>query len=185
MNRLIRSIALQLCFGCLTAAPVLAASADPSAKACLNETQPDKRIAACSKVLAAKPKPDASVAWAMTMRGVAYFSKGDIEHAMKDFDGALKLDPKNDVALANRGTARMAQGQAGPALLDYTAALKINPKNPNTYNLRGLLYARTGHPDQAIADYTSAITYNPKFADAYNDRYDHNDERWGTGCRSL
>jgi tetratricopeptide (TPR) repeat protein len=170
MNRLVKSIALQFCFICLLSARLCAASADPNASLCMNETDPDKRIAACSKVLTAQPKPDAGLAWAMAARGVAYFTKGDLDHAMKDFDGAIKLDPKNDTALANRGTARMAQGQSGPALLDYTAALKLNPKNANTYNLRGLLYFRTGHPDQAIADYTNAIKYNPKFTDAYNDR---------------
>ena len=168
MNWLIGSLVITFC--ALSAIPAFAAAADDAAKACAGDPNPDKRIAACGKFLATNPKQDAKIAWVFNARGTAYFSKGELDKAVKDYDIAIRLDPKDSAALANRGTIHMAQGQPDLALADYNGALRINPKNANAYNLRGLLYSRTGQIDQAIQDYTSALKINPKFADAHNDR---------------
>jgi tetratricopeptide (TPR) repeat protein len=168
MKRLIGSLVITFC--ALSAIPAFAAAADDAAKACAGDPNPDKRIAACGKFLATNPKQDAKIAWVFNARGTAYFSKGELDKAVKDYDIAIRLDPKDSAALANRGTVHMAQGQPDVALTDYNGALRINPKNANAYNLRGLLYSRTGQIDQAIQDYTSALKINPKFADAHNDR---------------
>src|SRR5262245_53335254 len=154
MKRLVRSIAVLFC--CLSPVPVLAASAaQQAAQACASDPNPDGRIAACGKYLATNPKQNANLAWLFTARDNAYFTKGQLDKAVKDYDAAIRLDPKDSSALANRGTLRMAQGQPDLALADYNGALKINPRNANAYNLRGLLYSRSGHMDQAIQDYTS------------------------------
>ena len=38
-------------------------------------------------------------------RGAAYYFKKDYERAIKDYDEAIKLDPRSDRAYANRGAA--------------------------------------------------------------------------------
>ena len=163
MKRLIGSLVILFC--ALSAIPALAAAADDAAKACAGgDPSPDKRIAACGKFLATNPKQDAKIAWVFNARGTAYFSKGDLDKAIKDYDIAIRLDPKDSTALANRGTMHMAQGKArSGARPTTTARCDVNPKNANAYNLRGFLYSRTGHLDLAIQDYTTALKLNPKF----------------------
>jgi len=168
MKRLIWSIAVMFCS--FSAIPAFAAAVDDAIKSCQGEPNPDARIAACGKFLATNPKQDSKISWVFVARGTAYFSKGELDKAIKDYDTAIRLDPKNSPAFSNRGTLHMAQGQPDLALADYNGALKANPQNANVYNLRGLLYSRTGHLDLAVQDYTSAIKLNSKFADAYNDR---------------
>jgi tetratricopeptide (TPR) repeat protein len=169
MKRLIGSLVILFC--ALSTVPALAAAADDAAKACAGgDPIPDKRIAACGKVLATNPKQDAKIAWVFKARGNAYFSKGDLDKAVKDYDIAIRLDPRDSTALANRGTMQMSQGKGALALADYNAALKVNPKDTNVYSLRGFLYSRTGHLDLAIQDYTTALKLDPKFADAHSGR---------------
>ncbi|HXQ41518.1 MAG TPA: tetratricopeptide repeat protein, partial [Candidatus Udaeobacter sp.] len=94
-----------------TAPAQTASPLDPVAKVCSSDPNPDKRIAACNRLIAALPKGDPRIHRILDARGVAYFSKGEIDHAIHDYDAALKLNPRDPVAYNNRAFAHFAQGQ--------------------------------------------------------------------------
>ena len=121
---------------------------DAITQACLGDPSPDNRLAACAKVLAQHPaNPDYS--WAYNTRGNAYFQKNDLTNAIKEYDAAIKLNPKDPQAYNNRGAVHFRQGQFAPAALDYTAALKADPKDAAAYNNRALANFQLGKVDLA------------------------------------
>ena len=57
-------------------------------------------------------------------RGSAYSNKRDYDGAIKDFDEAIRLDPKYVVAYYNRGNARQNKGDNDRAIADYGEAIR-------------------------------------------------------------
>jgi tetratricopeptide (TPR) repeat protein len=130
----------------------------------------DERIAACTRVIAAGR---GNLAWAYNNRGVGYRAKGDNDHAIADYDAAIRLDPKDAVAYSNRGIAYRVKGDNDRAIADSDHAIRLNPKYAAAYNNRGLAYRAKGDNDRAIPDYDAAIRLDPKFAAAYTNRGDY------------
>jgi Flp pilus assembly protein TadD len=63
------------------------------------------------------------------MRGfcaVAWALKGDYERAMRDYAGAIQLDPKSSEAHPERGIARFEQGRFDAAVVDFADAVALN-----------------------------------------------------------
>src|SRR5579872_5498977 len=52
-------------------------------------------------------------------RGRAYFAKGDYDHAIADYNEAIRLDPKIYASLLDRGHAYFAKGDHDRAIADY------------------------------------------------------------------
>ena len=103
-------------------------------------------------------------------RGVAYRSEGKVDLAMKDFDKAIQLDPKNANAYNSRGNAYLDKRDYKDAIVDYTQAIKLSPNYSYAYDNRGDAYDDDGDYDNAIADYTKAIELDASSASFYNDR---------------
>ncbi len=83
------------------------------------------------------------------------------DDAIKDFDKALSLEPKNAMALADRGMARAWKGDLEAASTDLNAAFAIDPKNVVVFRARGLIAQQKGAWRDAIAAYTSALQLEP------------------------
>jgi tetratricopeptide (TPR) repeat protein len=90
-------------------------------------------------------------------RGIAKQNKGDLDGAMADYNQAIKLDPKLDVAYINRGNVKQKKGDLEGAMADYNQAITLNPKNVLAYRCRGDIKRKKGDLDGAIADYNRAI----------------------------
>ena len=60
-------------------------------------------------------------------RGNAYTDKKDYQHAIADYDEALKRNPHYAAALHNRAIARAESGDKDGAIADYREALKSQP----------------------------------------------------------
>ena len=58
-------------------------------------------------------------------RGQIYFSLGDNERAIQDFDDAIRLNPKLGVAYANRATAYTLLGMDEEAQRDVDRAIDL------------------------------------------------------------
>jgi tetratricopeptide (TPR) repeat protein len=129
----------------------LAQANDPNVNACLSDPSPDNRLVACAKVLAAHPA-DPNFSWALNVRGIAYYQKSDLANALKEYQAAIKLNPKDPQAYNNRGTVHLQQGQYAPAVQDYTAALKADPNDAAAYNNRGMANFQLGKIDSAVQD---------------------------------
>ena len=147
-----------------------AAPQDPMVIACLKEPNADKRLAACAQLLKAHPN-DPSFSWALNIRGNTYsLQKNDLVNAMKEYDAAVKLNPKDPQAYNNRGTVHLQQGQYAPAVQDYTSAIAADPSDDAAYNNRAMANFRLGKIDQSVQDFTMAIKLRPNYADAYESR---------------
>jgi lipoprotein NlpI len=91
---------------------------------------------------------------------------------MKDFDEALRLNPKYAPALNNRGNVWHDKGDYDQAIADYDAALRVEPKSARTFYNRGNSLAAKGDYDRAIGDYNTAVGLNPRYAVAFKKRGD-------------
>ena len=79
---------------------------------------------------------------AYTERGVTYHSKGDVDHAIEDYNKAIELDPGFAEAWTERGKAYHDKGEVDQAIEDYNKAIQLNPELADSYTCRGLIYNR-------------------------------------------
>ena len=72
------------------------------------------------------------------------FKLGQNEAAIKDYDEALKLNPKLTDAHFNRGNVHFAEKQYERAVKDYDEVIKNDPKAARAYIQRGLAHNASG-----------------------------------------
>ena len=70
----------------------------------------DERIAACTGLINSGRFKGPNLAGITYNRGNAYRVKGDYDHAIADYDEAIRLDPKDPDAYNNRGLAYRKKG---------------------------------------------------------------------------
>ncbi len=63
-------------------------------------------------------------------RGTAYGKTGDDDHALADFNEAIRLDPKHVNAYNGRGNAYYDKGENDHAIADYNEAIGLDPNMP-------------------------------------------------------
>jgi tetratricopeptide (TPR) repeat protein len=103
-------------------------------------------------------------------RGNELLDKKEWDKAIKEFDSALKLDPKSFKALAGRASARAWKGDLESSLSDYDAAILINPKSTFLLVARGRVRGMKSDLDKAIEDFDAAIRIDPNHAPAFFNR---------------
>ena len=101
-------------------------------------------------------------------RGLKWFFESNYDKAIKDFDEAIRLDPKHSRAYYSRGNAWDKKGEYDKAIQDYNEAIRLNPKYADAYYSRGIAWKANGEYDKAIKDFNEAIRLNPKDMIAYN-----------------
>jgi len=151
----------------VTAPAVAASRADWDA--CKGD-DPDRSIAACTRIIQGRGETAKNSAIAHHERGLAYRSKGDFDRAIADLSEAVRLDPKYAEAYYGRGLAYGNKDDLDRAIADYSEAIRLKPRVPAVHYNRGKLYQLQGNNDRAIADFSEAIRLDPKFAAAYNNR---------------
>ncbi len=101
------------------------AAAAGDANDCARPFDPDKKIAACTRLLAqAGGRPQAR-AQLFHNRGAGYHIKGAHEAALADYDRALALAPGRAATYNNRADVYMRLCRRGKALGDYDMAVKL------------------------------------------------------------
>jgi tetratricopeptide (TPR) repeat protein len=83
------------------------------------------------------------------------------DEAIKDFDRADALKPKDVWTLANRGITYVWKGDFDKATADIDAAAAINPRNVVVFHARGLMAQMKGDFAAAVAAYTTALEIEP------------------------
>ena len=83
---------------------------------------------------------------------LAHGRLGYYKKAMKDFDRAIELNPKDARAYYNRGLAYGMLGNDDQAIKDYGMAIDLNPKYADAYCNRGTAYHNLGNYNQATND---------------------------------
>jgi tetratricopeptide (TPR) repeat protein len=104
------------------------------------------------------------------VRGTAYDSKDDYDHAIADYTKAIELSPDDADAFRSRGLVYNEKDDYEHALADFNKSIAIDPRQVKSYSGRGESYNGLSKYDEAIADYTKAIALDPKDDDAYNRR---------------
>jgi tetratricopeptide (TPR) repeat protein len=113
-------------------------------------------------------KPD--LAHAYSTRGIAYYTMGQYQRAIKDYDEAIRL--KLNI-YAVRGIAYREMGQYQRAIKDFDEAIRLKPDLPdlaNAYSERGVAYNSLRQHERAIKDCDEAIRLKPNLAEAYFNR---------------
>jgi tetratricopeptide (TPR) repeat protein len=139
-----------------------AAAAQTSTNPCFaQETKADERLADCSKWIASGQLSGEKLAAAYDNRGSAYAAKQDDDHAIADYDQAIKLNAQDTGAYFNRGTAWFNKGDFNRATADFDQAIKLNPQFARAYLNRGYAYFEKRDYDKAIADLDACIRLDP------------------------
>jgi len=97
-------------------------------------------------------------------RGVALYNKKDYDHAILDYNAALKLDPNYAPAYNGRCAAFNAKGNAALAIADCDQAIQIDPKFAYAYNNRSIAKRAKGDAAGAEADIAKARALDPNLA---------------------
>ena len=131
----------------------------------------DARISACTRIIDQGGGRNSQMrAGAFNNRGIAYFSKGEFERAIRDFDDAISAKPNNPVLYHNRGMAFYNKGDNEAAIRSYDQAISIHPKYAAAYNDRANVFFRMKDYDRAISGYDDAIRLQPRDPVLYANR---------------
>lgn len=113
---------------------------------------------------------DPKDAKALTGRGVAYLTQGDLEKALADLNQALALDPKSARALSARGEVYLKQGEPERALAELDAALQLDGKSADAWTVRGQANAARLSYSAAVTDFSNALQLDGERVAAYAGR---------------
>ncbi len=108
-------------------------------------------------------------AGAINNRGVAYRAIGDIDHALRDFNGSIDDDPRWGAAYFNRGEIYASRGQLALARADFDQAVRLPPyrMHGSAHLYRGRVRALLGDDAGAVEDFEAAIKSDHKLAGAF------------------
>ena len=147
---------------------LLPASAEMSAKCRLPINE--RMIAGCTEIIDDAATAPAERAEAMSYRGAAQMSRGNLERALTDFSAFIAMSPDSAHGYYLRATAHERQDNHELALADYDKSIALNPNYPFAYAARGAIYAAKGDFDRALKNHDEAIRLKPELAALYNNR---------------
>jgi tetratricopeptide (TPR) repeat protein len=82
-------------------------------------------------------------------------ARGELDKAIKDFDEAIRLDPKFEDAILGRGNGWLGKGEYAKALKDFDDVISLNPKS--AYGLFARAWLRATCPDEKFRDGAKAV----------------------------
>jgi tetratricopeptide (TPR) repeat protein len=122
---------------------------------------PDLSISRCTAMIQSGHETQQNLARAFSSRGLAYARKGQYDHAIEDFDQAIRLNPNDAVAFSNRGAAYARRGQPDRAIEDYDQAIRLNPDYATAFYNRGFVKRAKGDFAGGDDDIAKAKQLNP------------------------
>jgi S1-C subfamily serine protease len=139
----------------------VAVAQDTTWKECeLADREPERSIAACSRLLNRSSSP--ARAGAFHNRGLAFAAKGNLDQAISDISAGIRLDPQRAYRWQERGELYARQGKYQQAIADISEAIRIDPTRRafRFYN-RAQAYRGLGDLPRAISDFDEAIRLDP------------------------
>jgi Tfp pilus assembly protein PilF len=139
---------------------------------CINRdggSAPPMAIQACTELLDRHILQGHERFHLLVNRALAHVAQGDKQHALEDYNTAVKLAPKNAQPYYYRGVF-YAQTDFEAALKDFDTALSIDPKLAAALRQRAIIYLSQKNLDGALADFSEAVRLQPKTAALWSDR---------------
>ena len=139
------------------------APAEPGCTVAAFETQPEATVAACTAVLDQAGLSGAARAQTLKIRARSLHKTGRLDDAIKDYDTALLLAPKDPELHLRRGWTAYDKADFKTVFDQANEAIKLKPDYADAYDLVGATLARrdVGRQHEAMAVYAEAIRLNP------------------------
>ena len=90
-------------------------------------SEPDRRIAGCTRIADDQSQNRQLRAVAYLNRGAAHAQQGQLDRAIADYSEAIGLDPNYAVAFYNRSLVYLTKGETDRASADRDRAISIDP----------------------------------------------------------
>jgi lipoprotein NlpI len=140
---------------------------------CVNrdgKSAPPVAVQACTELLDRKVLEGYERFYLFVNRALAYVAQGEKQHALDDYNEAVKVAPKKAQPYYSRGVFYAAQTDVDAALRDFDTALSIDPKLVSALRQRAIIYLSQSNLDGALADFSEAVRLQPKTAALWSDR---------------
>lgn len=105
--------------------------------------------------------------WYWVARGTSYQSLGDLAEAIRCYDKALELDPREWRAWNNKGDTLRSQHRYLKALKCFNKSLEINPRNECAWCNKGVVFGTFWFHRRAIECYDKALEIDPQNRNAW------------------
>lgn len=99
-------------------------------------------------------------------KGLDLVNIDNYEEALKYFDKALEINPKNSLAWHSKGVMLVKLGKNEEAIKCYDKALETDTKNADIWFNKGVALNKLKRYEEAIKSYDKAIEINDKYEDA-------------------
>ncbi len=130
-----------------------------------NRPSRSEAVQACTLALDGEPLSRHEFAATYVNRGVLYLSGSAVADARRDFDQALKIEPKLPEAMVDRGAALMAGGDDRGGAAEITRGLALDPVEPEkAYYNRAVAEERLGDLRSAYFDFLKASELKPDWS---------------------
>src|SRR3989449_6626603 len=123
--------------------------------------------AAPQKPAPASPADKSTEAARLNNLGAAYMNQQLFEKALKSFEAAVALDPKQHIAQLNRGIALFNLQRLDEAKQILLDTIKRDPKDPHAWYNLGLLYKNTSDGQAAADAFRHVTEIDPNDADTW------------------
>jgi tetratricopeptide (TPR) repeat protein len=110
--------------------------------------------------------PDCWLAW--NNLGLDFLQTGKIDDAMRSFESALAINPRDPEASYNLGNAYLQKGNLEAAIAQYRRALDLNPNLAEAQSNLGNTLFQIGQVADAVAHWQRAVELQPLNAAALN-----------------
>lgn len=126
--------------------------------------KPASAIGHCDAALAGDPLTREDQIATLVNRGILRATRGDVAGAIRDYDAALAIDPRQAEASLNKGFAYLRNDDAAGSLPFFEASVANGPEEPAiAYYGRGTAHELLGDLRAAYADYVRARDLQPKW----------------------
>ncbi|GFO70442.1 hypothetical protein GMLC_40210 [Geomonas limicola] len=106
--------------------------------------------------------------------GNAYYEAGDRREAIRQYEKAVSLEPRNPMARNDLGSLYGEMGDFGQSIVHLEAAVGLDPLQPDSHFNLGMAYRDTGRLDRAVEQFEAAVRLNPNepaFRSALSEAY--------------
>lgn len=114
----------------------------------------DKALEMCNNTISqySNSKDTKAVSQLYAWRAMVKSSTNQNEGAVKDYDKAIELSPKDSDLYSMRGNVKLGMGDANAAMEDFNKAIEINPNNSDAFALRACAKIMLGDLSGANSD---------------------------------